>query len=258
MRLQNVIDVLEELYPSYLRVDKDPVGLQVGSREQSVTKILVTLDVNMDVVNEAVAVGADCIVSYHALLYAGIHSVDFEDHKGAIVAALIRHGIAVYSLHSRLDTATDGLGQWLADSIGTQNTRVFLPTLHEQVGFGRVGEFAAAKSVAEVVTLVKDVFALEQVHYIGDSDAQILRVAIVGGSGEEFYPEALAAGVDLYMTGDITFHTAQDAKNSGLNMLDIGHYAEHIVSEKLQQVLGAAVGIPVVATTVNTDPFEVM
>ncbi|TLG76788.1 Nif3-like dinuclear metal center hexameric protein [Culicoidibacter larvae] len=256
MKLQNVIDVLEALYPSYLRVDNDPVGLQVGSRQQAVTKILVSMDVDMDVVHEAVAIGADCIISYHALLYAGIHSVDFEDHKGAVVAELIRQGIAVYSLHSRLDTAADGLGQWLAESIGLQNTRVFLPTINEQFGFGRVGELAAAMSVADVTALVKDVFNVKCVRFIGDNEAMIKRVAIVGGSGEEFYPEAVAAEVDLYITGDITFHTAQDAKNSGLNMLDIGHYAEHIVSEKLQQILSKAVGIPVVATTVNTDPFE--
>lgn len=60
----------------------------------------------------------------------------------------------------------------------------------------------------------------------------IKRVAICGGSGEKFYPAALAQGADVYITGDIYFHTAQDMQSAGLAAIDPGHYIESLCKEK--------------------------
>src|SRR5690625_5950729 len=83
----------------------------------------------------------------------------------------------------------------------------------------------------ELATYVKDTLDLSHVRVIGDLEKPIEKVAVLGGSGEKYIKMAKHAQADVYLTGDLTFHAAQDAKEMGLEVIDAGHYIEKIIKD---------------------------
>ncbi|WP_425333169.1 Nif3-like dinuclear metal center hexameric protein [Enterococcus raffinosus] len=110
-----------------------------------------------------------------------------------------------------------------------------LDNLTEKFGIGRVGELKEALPTEEFIQKVKKVFNLEglRVVYPRTAKESIKRVAICGGSGEKFYREALAANADVYITGDVYYHTAHDMQETGMLVIDPGHYIESLCKEKM-------------------------
>lgn len=110
-----------------------------------------------------------------------------------------------------------------------------LDNLAENYGIGRVGNLKTAMPTEAFIAKVKEVFALEglRVVYPQVAKAQIKRVAICGGSGEKFYRNALAADADVYITGDVYYHTAHDMQETGMLVIDPGHYIESLCKEKM-------------------------
>jgi putative NIF3 family GTP cyclohydrolase 1 type 2 len=110
---------------------------------------------------------------------------------------------------------------------------------------------------------VKEALKLDYVRVVGDSQRNIQKVAVLGGSGGRFISKAQFAGADVLVTGDIDHHTAHDALAAGMCVIDAGHHIESIlktaVAEKLQHLLGAErYSTEVVASTVSTDPFRLV
>lgn len=132
-----------------------------------------------------------------------------------------------------------------------------------QYGLGMIGELAEAESVESFVQSVKQSLHMPSVRFIGNRNAKIKRVAIVGGSGIGFENLAHQRGADLFITGDIKHHEALDAKTAGINLLDINHYSEYVMKEGLVTLLkdwlaDESVKIPIKAATINTDPYDYM
>lgn len=129
----------------------------------------------------------------------------------------------------------------------------------EQYGLGRMGSLTEKQTLETFIKYVKDAYQLNNVRITGDLQKSIKHVAIIGGSGEKYIPTAKRAGVDLLITGDVTFHQAQLAENIGLAVIDAGHYIEHLAVGKMQQYLQDKLQsktIHVHHSTVNTDPFQ--
>ena len=147
--------------------------------------------------------------------------------------------------------------------LGIEETTYLQETGPER-GIGRIGN-VQPQTFGELAQHVKQVFGLDSlrlVHY-QETDLQkpISRVAICGGSGQSFYKDALAKGADVYITGDIYYHTAQDMLSDGLLALDPGHYIEVLFVEKISALLTqwkAENGwtIDIVPSQVSTNPFH--
>lgn len=124
-------------------------------------------------------------------------------------------------------------------------------------GLGRVGNLKEPTQFADFIDLVKESFQMKHVRAVGDINKQIERVAIVGGSGEKFIHDALKKKADVYITGDLTFHQAQDAEQLGLLVIDAGHYIEKIMKRGVASFIESSFpGLTVIQSTVNTDPFQ--
>ena len=110
-----------------------------------------------------------------------------------------------------------------------------IDNLAEKYGIGRVGELKEAMPTEDFIEKVKNAFDLEglRVVYPHKTKKTIKRVAICGGSGEKFYREAVAAKADVYITGDVYYHTAHDMQETGMLVIDPGHYIESLCKEKL-------------------------
>ncbi|MCL5781282.1 MAG: Nif3-like dinuclear metal center hexameric protein, partial [Firmicutes bacterium] len=128
-------------------------------------------------------------------------------------------------------------------------------------GLGRIGSLKEQKSFADFIIHVKEALGLATVKVGGGMWRDVRRVAVCGGSGGELWPVAAARGAEVFITGDIKYHTAQDMLAAGLNFIDAGHFAtEHLVLPVLQNKLAEAcrqknLDITVVVTKRQSDPF---
>ena len=122
VKLEQISNLITQLAPAKLAADWDNVGLQVGSYKQKVEKILVALDVNQKIMNEAVEKDIDLIVSHHPLIFGDLSAVRFDTATGKLIQRAIKNEIAIYSAHTNYDIAPEGLNDLLAEKIGVRNT----------------------------------------------------------------------------------------------------------------------------------------
>ncbi|MDA8352610.1 MAG: Nif3-like dinuclear metal center hexameric protein [Firmicutes bacterium] len=126
-------------------------------------------------------------------------------------------------------------------------------------GIGRIGKLPQPMSLKELAHQLTKAYRISGLRMVGDGEGLVSTVAVLGGSGGRYYPEAIKGGADVYITGDLDHHTALDAAAEGLSLLDPGHHVEHLVLEKVREKLTKSTsltGVPVFVTQVNTDPFQ--
>ena len=219
----DVIKYLESKYPKNLAYDWDNVGLQVGSLNKKVKKVLVTLDVTKEVVIEAVNQNVDLIISHHPLIFKPISSVSIESPRGWMINRMIKHDIALYAMHTNFDLADGGMNDVLSNLLEIKNPQL-LDTID---GIGRFGEIEAI-NMADFIEKVKRILDIEHVRLIGSLEKIVRIVGVSGGSGSNHVGQAKRQNCDVYLTGDVTYHTALDCIQMGLNVIDVGHYAEKV------------------------------
>ncbi|MCL1950967.1 MAG: Nif3-like dinuclear metal center hexameric protein [Turicibacter sp.] len=367
MLISDIIKHLETLFPKSLAYDKDPIGLHIGNPGAPLIKALVTLDVTLDVVMEAIDMGANLIVAHHPFIYRPLKFIDTRTEKGRVVEKCLQHGIAIYAMHTNYDIAKNGMNDVLASGLGLTNARplsitkveeyiklaIFAPESHAEIvrqamgdagighlgdyshctftsegtgrfiplagsqpfigttggsesvaevkiegialkkdihkilsqvlkthpyeepaydvfpiaapkdgevfGLGRVGDIPAAVPIKEYIQLAKKSLGISYARFSGNLDQTVTTVAVVGGSGSSFMADAKKAGADLYITGDMGFHDAHDALEMGLNVLDVGHYAESMMKHHVAGLLQKEFGTKdVLASQIATDPFQLV
>ncbi|GAA3819827.1 Nif3-like dinuclear metal center hexameric protein [Cellulomonas soli] len=341
--LAEVVEVLDRRYPPGTAESWDRVGLVVGDPAQPVRRVLFAVDPVADVVDEAVAWGADLVVTHHPLLLRGVHQVAATTTKGALVHRLIRAGVGLYAAHTNADVATGGVADALAAAIGLVDTRplvaapaapldkhvVFVPVTHTErlvdalaaagagavgeysrcawtttgegtftpsaaanpaigaageparvvearvemvaprrsraavlaamraahpyeepafdvlelatwsgpTGTGRVGRLPVATTLAGFAQAVADAVpaTVQGVRFAGAPDGRVESVAVLGGSGDSFFDQVRAAGVDAYVTADLRHHPASEQREQALfearggaatpYLVDLAHFA---------------------------------
>ncbi|REJ20981.1 MAG: Nif3-like dinuclear metal center hexameric protein [Paenibacillaceae bacterium] len=130
-------------------------------------------------------------------------------------------------------------------------------------GLGRFGRLKEPATLEAFARHVKEAFDVPFVRVVGDPDRVVRRAAVLGGSGSRYMRHALRAGADVFVTGDIDYHTAHDALAAGLAIVDPGHNAEKIMKAKTAERLAkdlAAAGYltEVIPSALPTEPFRLM
>ncbi|MDF2594570.1 MAG: NGG1p interacting factor 3 protein [Clostridia bacterium] len=337
--LNDIIKTLESIAPPELAEKWDNVGLMIGSRNQPIKKVLCALDINEEVIEEAIQNNVECIITHHPLFFKPIHQIDFETPKGRLIKRLICSHISVYAMHTNYDSVHGGINDILCHEIGIGNTKVLHPTytesrykiavyvpegswesvrqaliecgvcsignykgctfmtqgegtfiplegsnpylgetgrleyvkerkiecivnekdiesaleairqvhpyeepafdiyrlenLSQVSGFGRYGDLQQELSIEAFIIKLKKIFGLSYVRVTPFKDKTVKRIAVCSGSGAEFIKRASHVA-EVYVTGDLKFHEAQEACALGLTVIDIGHYAsEHIAMKFL-------------------------
>ncbi|QPS71815.1 Nif3-like dinuclear metal center hexameric protein [Lactococcus garvieae] len=253
MKIRDFVSLYEEFCPKELAVEGDPVGLQIGSLDAEVKKVLVALDIREQTVLEAIENGVDLILAKHPVIFRPLTNLTDADSQEKIVLDLAKAGIAVYTSHTNIDVVDGGLNDWFCELLEIQDTEVLT-----EEGLGRVGNIEPM-NLAAFSEKMKQAFNLDHIRlvtYDHSLEQMIRRVAICGGSGGKFWPDAKAKGADIYITGDIYYHAGHDQLSQGLIGLDPGHYLEHLfipkVSEKLK---GFTPEVEILESKVNTNPF---
>ncbi|SDE78120.1 dinuclear metal center protein, YbgI/SA1388 family [Fontibacillus panacisegetis] len=366
---QTVIQYMEQLAPKHVAMEGDKIGLQLGSLQKEIRGVLVALDVNEEVVEEAVEKGVDLIIAHHAIIYRPLAHLQSDTPMGKLYEKLIKNDIAVYVAHTNLDVTDGGMNDWMAEVLGIENGSpiddihtddlyklvVFVPKDHHQrvldailnagagqignyshcsfniegygtflpgegtdpyigqqgkmekaeeirietlvpasirskviqamlkshpyeevaydlyavdlkgrsLGLGRVGKLAEPVSLNSFVQRVKEKLEVPAVRVVGDLNRQIKKVAVIGGSGGRYWKTAMFRGADVLVTGDVDYHTAQDALMAGITIIDPGHNAEKIMKPRVAAWLAEKLSddkydTKVHVSKVNTEPFVFM
>ncbi|WP_342598415.1 Nif3-like dinuclear metal center hexameric protein [Psychrobacillus sp. FSL H8-0483] len=366
---QQLISLFEQWAPKSLAVEGDPVGLQIGTLNKPISKVLVTLDVNPDVVQEAIDSDCQLIIAHHPPIYRGLKNMRTDLPQGSLIEKLIKHDIAVYAAHTNLDIATGGVNDLLANQLQLANVKILEPTSTEKLmklavftpkesteqvraalntaGAGQIGEYDACSftssgegrfkpsenadpylGIANELTIVKedkievvfpvtmksrllkallsihpyeepayDLILLESevnekglgrigtlpnpvtlaeyartvkqqlgvpfVRVVGDMKKTVQKIAVLGGDGNKYIQVAKRAGADVFITGDLYFHVAQDAEAINLAVIDPGHHVEQIMKVGVADYMNSAcnekkLSCTFIPSKLSTEPFQLV
>ncbi|MFS0646920.1 Nif3-like dinuclear metal center hexameric protein [Siminovitchia sp. 179-K 8D1 HS] len=361
-----IIELFEQFAPKKYAMEGDPAGLQIGTLNKPVSRVMVALDVLENVVDEAIEKAIELIIAHHPIVYRPLKKIAVDEPGGRIIEKLIKHDIAVYAAHTNLDVAEGGVNDLLAEALELKNTKVLVPTYEEklrklavfvplnhvdrvlkalgdagagsigeyshctfsspgtgrflpgsgtnpfigeagkleevselkietiyperlekkivsamlkahpyeepaydlyplvlkgkELGLGRIGELQEEMSLEQFAAHVKTSLDAGGVRVTGDLNARIQKVAVLGGDGNKYFQHAKRKGADVYVTGDFYYHTAHDAMNIGLNIVDPGHYIEKImkagVARRMEQLAEKqGYDVAFIPSEQNTDPF---
>lgn len=233
-KVRDIIKVIEDFAPLRLQESYDNAGLQVGNAEQNVSAVLLCLDVTEEILHEAKARSCNLIVSHHPLIFKGLKSLTGADQTQRIVIEALKEGISIYSAHTNLDSASEGVSFEMAQMLSLKDLRVLVPSeVGEGVGLGIVGSYENPVPQLEFLRRVKETFGVKALRYSGQTQHLVIRkVALCGGSGASFIGDAMRCGADAYLSGDFKYH---DYTTYGLDMLiaDIGHHESELCSRRI-------------------------
>jgi dinuclear metal center YbgI/SA1388 family protein len=361
-----IIQLFEGFSPKSIALEGDKVGLQIGRLNKKVERVLVTLDVLENVIDEAIQKDAQLIIAHHPPIYRPLQKVLTDTLPGRMIEKLVKNDIAVYAAHTNLDIANGGVNDLLAVALGIENPEVlvptheialkkivvFVPTEHaetvmqslgnagaghignyshcsfsangtgqfipgentnpfigrqgvmesveevrietivpenllkkvlsamlkahpyeepafdvypvenkgEVLGLGRIGTIAET-TLGEFAEKVKTALQVDQVRVVGNLHSPVKKVAVLGGDGNKYFSQANFKGADVYVTGDLYYHTAHDAMMLGLNLIDPGHNVEKVMIKGVADVMNnlckaAGFEVEFIPSEENTEPFQ--
>ncbi len=335
MKLLQITKELEKKFPKYGAESWDNVGLLVGEKNKEIKKIQISLDATENVIEKAVENGVDLIITHHPLIFSPLKTINDSNLTGKKIIKLIKNDVALYSMHTNLDSAENGLNSYVSKLLGGKESRiidehctviyklsVYVPAAnyfevikkiegagvslngyegvsystecverykksgeesmyivnnkkieiigerirlleilneikkihpYEEVayeiaalenkysngGIGRVFSLETPIVLEDYIKFIKKKLSLENVRIVTDNEKKIInKVAVVNGSGMNFFKKAKKMGADLFITGDIKYHEALDAFEEGIDLVDFGHYeSEHFFNQLVIQEL---------------------
>lgn len=236
MKVKEVIQVLDTLAPPFLIDSWDNSGLQIGSLDTHVKKILISLDLSRDALDIALEKNIDMIITHHPFFFGKFNNIPLDDERGKMIKDIIKNDITLFSMHTNLDICEGGVNDALCKKLGIDIKKPlskFTTDKQETYGYGRIGELLEGVTLKEFSNRVSEKLDCENLRVYGDLNKNIKKVAVCGGSGASFIKDASKEVVDAYVTGDIKYHDAQLANELGLTLLDAGHFATEVIAVDL-------------------------
>lgn len=237
--VKDIYEFINGIAPFDTQCEWDNSGMLVGSKDGEVKKIGVVLDITSDAVKYAAENGIDLIVSHHPVIFRSVKS--FLDT--AIPFKLVQNGISAICAHTNLDIAKGGVNDALAEKLGFEKVYPFAE--NGELSMIRIAEIdeTDGESLAKLVAK-----KMNSTVRIADSGRKIKKVALCGGSADEFIPDIAANGCDAYITGDISHHEFLDSLELGLTLIAAGHFETEnpvvaVLAEKIRKNFSVEVEI---------------
>ena len=239
MKIKEVLSALERFAPLPLQESWDNAGLQVGLTETEVSGALLCLDVNEKIVDEAIQKGCNLVVSHHPLLFRGLKTIsDLTDVQRTVMKA-VQKGVCVISMHTNMDNAKGGVNYKMAEKLGLRDVLFLAPKTVDGVesGSGVIGELPEAQASDDFVLAVKKAFGVECAMCNELLRRPVRKVALCGGAGDFLLDEALKAGADAFITGEMHYHQYFGYEQQ-IQICVIGHYqSEQYTAEIFRDII---------------------
>lgn len=252
LKCLDIINLMNQYANPKLAESWDNIGLMVGDENSYINNILVALDIDDNVISEAIDKNCNLIITHHPFIFKGLKSITTSDITSKRAIKLIQNNINVFSAHTNLDIAKNGTNDTFAKLLKLDNiTNLFEPinildnNPNNNFGLGRIGNFKNEVPLQKVIESIKKILDLNNLVVSIDpskniNDISIKNIAICTGSGGEpsFIKQAFDKNCDLYITADIKYHNAQYARDLGISLIDATHYAsENIIVPVITQYL---------------------
>ena len=270
MKIKEVVNALERFAPLPLQEGFDNAGLQLGLTETEVSGALLCLDVTEDIVDEAIRRECNLIVSHHPLIFRALKQISDANDVQRTVWKAIRAGICVVSMHTNMDNAPGGVNYKIAEKMGLSNVqpmgerRTFCPRPTAQepqpealsYANGVVGELKQPMSASDFIGMLKREFGVKCVMANELLERPIRRVALCGGAGSFLLGDAIAAGADAFVTGEMHYHDYFGHEQQ-IQICVIGHYqSEQFTNEVFRDVIERECpGVKCYLAETNTNPI---
>ncbi|MBR1940628.1 MAG: Nif3-like dinuclear metal center hexameric protein [Bacteroidaceae bacterium] len=259
MKIKEIVDALERFAPLPLQDGFDNAGMQVGLTDADCAGALLCLDVTEEVLEEAISFGCNLVVSHHPLIFKGIKSLTGDNYVERCVMKAVKHDITIFSAHTNLDNAVNGVNFKMAEKIGLTHVEVLDPRADGwlNAGAGVVGELPEPEAEEAFLRRIKQTFVVDCVKHTALTGRQIRRVALCGGAGAFLMPEAIKKGADVFITGEIKYHD-YFGRAEEILLAEIGHYeSEQYTKEIFKKIISEQFPeVRVMMTSVNTNPIK--
>ena len=246
LKVRDINNIMETYASSCLKESYDNVGLMVGDLNSQVTSIMVALDCTFEVIKEALEKECNLIITHHPLLFLRPSTITKETLQGRKIIELIQNNINVYSSHTNLDIVKDGLNDILTKLLGFKYWSIIENfgenSQGEAQGIGRLVSLDKPITLEQICERVKVSLDLKGLKYAGEEKMQINKIAIINGSGQDYFKAAANCGADCIITGDTSYHYVSEYMEMGIAIIDAGHFETEwpsmkVVAEVLQNKL---------------------
>jgi dinuclear metal center YbgI/SA1388 family protein len=265
-QLATLISEFEKLWPVANAEEWDVVGLVSGSKEQHISKILLTVDVTSEVVDHAIEIAADLILAHHPMLLKPVNNLTEDSAKGSLLSKLIRSNIALYSAHTNSDAVPTGTSAMLAKAIGLHNTKPLQPFADGIHGIGKVGQLTHPISLGDLSAELNIALPATAtgVRVAGDFESIVETVALCAGAGDSYLKLALDSHADVFITSDLRHHPAQEilelakARNQNIALIDISHWAAEYLwlAQAKTELDSLGLELDIEVCEIRTDVFD--
>ena len=221
--VKDIERLVGEIAPYELAEPWDNVGLLAGRHGNAVTRVLTALDLTDGVIDEALALGAQAIVTHHPVMMDARRRLTDSDREGRLLLRLAENGIAHIAAHTNFDAAAGGVNDTLLAAMGAEHVQgegcMRVGDLQPGMTFGRLCERAEKKLRGAV-------------RAYGAPDTPVSRLGCCSGAGGSLFGEAKALGADCFITGEIKHHIALEAMDQGVCIIEAGHFERKILPVK--------------------------
>jgi len=265
-QLSTLISEFEKLWPVANAEEWDVVGLVSGSKEQHISKILLTVDVTSEVVDHAIEIAADLILAHHPMLLKPVNNLTEDSAKGSLLSKLIRSNIALYSAHTNSDAVPTGTSAMLARAIGLHNAKPLQPFADGIHGIGKVGQLTHPISLGDLAAELNNALPATAtgVRVAGDFESIVETVALCAGAGDSYLKLALDSHADVFITSDLRHHPAQEilelakARNQNFALIDISHWAAEYLwlAQAKTELDSLGLELDIEVCEIRTDVFD--
>lgn len=252
MKCSDILKLLGELAPESCACDWDNPGLLAGRSDKEVKKIYIALDATDQVTEDAIAWGADLLLTHHPLIFKAVKKVNDQNFITRRLIRLIQADVSYYAMHTNFDAAPGCMADLAARKLGITEGEPLellgeMPGSDGSVayGVGKIGCLKEALTVRELGEAAKEAFGLPFALIYGPEllDTLVTRAAVCPGAGGSEIEGALAAGAQVLVTGDISHHQGIDAAARGMAVIDGGHYGlEHMFISFMETYLKERLG----------------
>ncbi len=240
MKINKVLEILNEWAPEASAQEWDNVGLLVGSGEDDLTGILVALDATEEIANEAKEIGSNLIVTHHPLIFNPLYSLKRDEYPASVIVQFIKNDLSLYAMHTNLDIAANGVNETLADKLKLYQVKAL--DEGDRGMLGRIGELESEILLEDFLKELESVLQVESLTYRGDPKQMIKRVALCSGAGGSFIESAINMKADVFVSSDFKHSNWLEA-GERISLINAGHFeSEEVVLDSIIDLLKKRMG----------------
>ncbi|MGL5869684.1 Nif3-like dinuclear metal center hexameric protein [Clostridium chrysemydis] len=257
-KVKDIISVMENFAPPILKEDFDNVGLMVGDKEEKVSKVLLALDCTNSVIEEAKKNNCDMIITHHPLIFKKPNRIVKDDFLGNKIIELIKNDISLYSSHTNLDSVKGGINDTIVKMLGFEFNSIIEESNkgYDGAGLGRIVNLEEELDLNSLIEKIKSNLNVSNLRVVKGKE-RLKKIAIINGSGQSFFNDCIAEGVDCIITGDTTYHFASDLKELGITIIDPGHFKTEwlVFLSVMENIIEKFKDIEFIVSKESSDPY---